>query len=205
MVKVVIYGTAIFFFNYSSAQMVYHHECKDSLSLEKELIFLRDKDQSIRKEYHETVKKHGNTSIEATKIMGKIRKQDSINISVLISLIERCKWGNLHKVSRDAMKGIFYTLQHADLATREKYFSNLAEAATKGKIEMKYIAMMQDRIKVNKNEKQIFGTQIHCELNNGKENCFLWPIENESEVDLRREKVGLVPLAQYLKENGIEK
>ncbi|HKC85737.1 MAG TPA: DUF6624 domain-containing protein, partial [Blastocatellia bacterium] len=46
-------------------------------------------------------------------------------------------------------------------------------------------------------KKQIYGTQLR--LNQKTQVMELYPIEDEENVDARRAKVGLAPLAQYLK------
>jgi len=62
---------------------------------------------------------------------------------------------------------------------------------------------LEDRILMREGKKQIYGTQLHSgPKTNGK--LELYPIDDEEHVDERRAIVGLQPLAEYLKQFGME-
>lgn len=63
------------------------------------------------------------------------------------------------------------------------------------------MAMMQDRILMREGKKQIYGSQVV--YNKTGEQIF-YPIEDETNVNIRREKVGLQPLEEYAKYFGID-
>jgi hypothetical protein len=67
--------------------------------------------------------------------------------------------------------------------------------------------MMIDRVKVKKHEKQIYGTQLRF-IKDPKtgyitDKSEFEPIEDEKNVNKRRQEVGLQPIEEYAKEMGI--
>lgn len=85
----------------------------------------------------------------------------------------------------------FYILGFAPLSIKIKYLELLKLAANNGDISWKSLAFFIDKIKVAKNEKQIYGTQFYYD-NHYKE--YLYPIEDEAGVNQRRSDVGLEKL-----------
>lgn len=76
---------------------------------------------------------------------------------------------------------------------------------------MSKVAMMEDRMLMERDEAQIYGTQakgIFMVKNPSKqEDIFyiIWPIENPNQVNARRKEVGLSStIEEYAKQLGIE-
>jgi hypothetical protein len=61
----------------------------------------------------------------------------------------------------------------------------------KGEIPAQQMAYLTDRVRVAEKQKQVYGTQF--------EDLEPFPIEDEANVDKRRQQVGLPPLAEYRK------
>jgi hypothetical protein len=72
----------------------------------------------------------------------------------------------------------------------------MKESAKKGDIQQQYVAALTDCLLVLENKKQKYGTQFKP---NAKGELVLHPIEDEANVDKRREELGLPKLAEYLK------
>lgn len=89
----------------------------------------------------------------------------------------------------------FMVIQHNDPEAREKYLPVIVAAAQKGELRNSSVAIMIDRSKMDKGEGQIYGSQVR----ETAEGIKLYPIAEESGVNLRRRKVGLPPLEDYLK------
>ncbi|MBS1533035.1 MAG: hypothetical protein JSU01_22230 [Bacteroidetes bacterium] len=59
-------------------------------------------------------------------------------------------------------------------------------------------AYLTDRMLVNKGKKQLFGTQVR--VNTKTKHTRPLPIQDSTNVDVRRKAVGLSPLKDYLKQ-----
>jgi hypothetical protein len=99
-------------------------------------------------------------------------------------------------------------IQHASLQRQEKYLPLFQKAADNSEIKPSLVAKMIDRIRVNKGEKQVYGTQA-VPIRDPKTGYFtnnyeLAPIEDEPNVDKRRLKVGLPPIKEGAKELGVD-
>ncbi len=86
-------------------------------------------------------------------------------------------------------------VQHSSDNAIEKYLPLIRAAVEKGELRTSSFAIMVDRSQTNKGEKQTYGSQ----LAETKEGVKLRPIADEENVNVRREKVGLQPLEEYLK------
>ncbi|RMG41837.1 MAG: hypothetical protein D6719_07740 [Candidatus Dadabacteria bacterium] len=65
-----------------------------------------------------------------------------------------------------------------------------------GEVQPHEIAYLEDRILVNKEGYQVYGTQL---AQNGEGKLVPIPIKDPDTVDQRRRNVGLEPLEEYLK------
>jgi hypothetical protein len=160
-----------------------------------------ERDQSIRKSYDEL--EAGKTSDPTAKkeILEKMKKQDAENLSVITKILDTKGFLGPEEVGNNASLAIFLVIQHADLATQEKYFPLLKKASEEGKLSKTNIVFLEDRISVGKTGKQLYGSQISIDKRTGKP--ALLPIVDESNVDRRRASVGLEPLSDYAKRFGI--
>ncbi|MFN7221353.1 MAG: DUF6624 domain-containing protein [Burkholderiales bacterium] len=67
-------------------------------------------------------------------------------------------------------------------------------AAAHDEIDRSALAALDDRIRLHEKRPQRYGTQI--EIRNG--GVTLWPVEDPSNLDVRRREVGLMPICRYL-------
>jgi TonB family protein len=88
----------------------------------------------------------------------------------------------------------FLVIQHSDDEVQEKYLPLLTEAANKGELRASSLAILIDRVRGNRGEKQLYGSQ----LRETKQGVKLMPIDDEPNVNVRRAKIGLQPLEVYL-------
>lgn len=127
---------------------------------------------------------------------------DSANLRRLEEIVARHGWPGASLVGQDGSVAAFLVLQHADQAAQERYLPLVREAARAGELLPGMAAMLEDRVRMRRGEKQLYGTQLRAEAGGGAP--VLWPVEDEANVDARRAAVGLPPLAQYLRGFGIE-
>ncbi|MDR1055294.1 MAG: hypothetical protein LBL90_05620 [Prevotellaceae bacterium] len=126
-------------------------------------------------------------------------QEDKKNREQVCQIIDEHGWLGVSEVGQLANSALFLVIQHSPLETLEKYFPLLKESAVNGESKMTDMALMYDRIQMYKKEKQVFGSQT-AEVN-GK--LYIIPIEDPAKVDIRRERVGLQALAEYLKYLGL--
>lgn len=121
---------------------------------------------------------------------------DTRNQVRLDTIVKQYGWPAFAWAGRNGIDGAFLVVQHGELDFQRRYLPLLRQAATEGNLSYGTLAYLEDRVRVREGKKQIYGTQLHA-MPSGKQ--VPDPIEDEANVDVRRAKVGLGPLAEYLK------
>ncbi|WP_206603096.1 DUF6624 domain-containing protein [Leptolyngbya ohadii] len=145
-------------------------------SLANELLQMEERDQAMRnsQQWDESV--------------------DIQNTARLKQIIQEIGWPSISKVGRWAANAAWLLAQHAD---RDVDFQRECLDRMKQQIDdvdIKTVAYLEDRVRVNEGRSQLYGTQYHLDEQG---NLVPQPIENPEEVDDRRKAVGLEPLAEY--------
>ena len=151
------------------------------------------------------------TSLSDMDFIKKWKRQniiDSVNLIQVTKILDSIGFPGKSLVGDTAYLATFLVIQHSDLKNQEHYLPVFQKAAENNELEWSYVAMMIDRVKVNNNEKQIYGTQLHG-VKNPKtgymtDKSEFYPIEDERNVNLRRQKVGLSTIEEYAKQWGID-
>lgn len=151
----------------------------DSLKERISLLFKQDQDE------------RNNGTINYTK--------DIQNQMSAISIIENCGWDLIVQADKKSIFSLFIIIQHTNKYTRKKYFNKFKEYSEKGYLPLKSLALMEDRMLMDDNLPQIYGSQII--IKNGKQ--YIWSIQNAEQIDERRLKIGLDSLSNYLKHFGL--
>ncbi|MDR2145047.1 MAG: hypothetical protein LBE91_01125 [Tannerella sp.] len=171
--------------------------------LKDELEAIRVKDQALRKLLGcigSTFGGNSDSDSEEYKyVFSLIAQEDSKNQEQVIKIIDGHGWLGISQVGFFANNALFLVIQHAPVEMQEKYFPLLKESAEKGESRLADMALMDDRIRMRRNRKQLYGSQTTTV--NGKN--YVWPIEDAQNVDERRKQVQLQPLAEYLKYAGL--
>jgi len=173
-------------------------------TLRQELIKMGEADQQHRGRIVELLKQGQNPqqSPELEDLWKKQREIDEANMKRLEQIVKENGWPGVSLVGAEASRAAFLIVQHAEPIYQEKYLPLLRDAAAKKDIVASELAMLEDRVLMSQNKKQIYGTQL--KVNPATKKRELWPIEDEANVDARRASVGLMPLAGYLKMFGID-
>lgn len=170
----------------------------DSLTKVLEEVYLSD--QTPRIAIDSIGKRYGYNSKEMRSHWESIHQSDSINLSIVRSIIDRFGWLSEKETSQKSNEVLFLVIQHADISTQLQYLPILKEAVSEGKALAKNYAYLQDRINTSQGKFQIYGSQFHGGPS-GK--MHVYPILDEPNVDKRRENVGLPSLETYAKEMGV--
>ncbi|SHE61918.1 DUF6624 domain-containing protein [Pedobacter caeni] len=112
-------------------------------------------------------------------------------------------WSN--DIGKEATHYIWLMIQHADddLPFQESYLKALKVAVEQQQASGLDLAYLTDRVRKNKKEKQIYGTQMEYKtiddpVNGKTARMQPWPVEDPDGLDERRKAVGLMPMDQYL-------
>jgi hypothetical protein len=122
----------------------------------------------------------------------KLEAVDGKNRGRLKEIVMRYGWPGISLVGKDGEQAAWLLVQHAD-ADREfqKSCLQLMEALPDGEVHQQAIAYLTDRVLVGEKRPQRYGTQMDAEFRPR-------PLEDPANVDARRAKVGLPPLAEYI-------
>ena len=171
-------------------------------TLKDELETIRMKDQALRMLIMPggcIEKTYGSDSEEYKYFILLMNQEDKKNQEQAVKLIKEHGWPGISQVGERANNGLFLVMQHAHVDIQEKYFPLLKVSAEKGESKLSDMALMDDRIRMQRKMKQLYGSQtVTIE---GK--SYVWPIEDAKNVDERRKSVQLPPLSDYLKLMGL--
>jgi hypothetical protein len=176
----------IFIATIVSCSNLFSQSGADTIAIKKQLEEIRDRDQKTR------------TGRDSAAFMQFI---DSINLQQVELLIKKYGWLGKSFVGARGNNTIFLVIQHSDLATQEKYLPLLQKSVDEEESRPSDLALLKDRVLMRQGKKQIYGTQIVFNKAGGQE---FYPIEDEKNVNSRREKVGLQPIEEYAKLFGID-
>jgi hypothetical protein len=177
------------------------HSC-DSVKLHFDLKRIATLQQMERddQKYRKTI------SVSELKTYPDLWKQqlllDSLNVLKLDSIMCQYGYPTPKQVGRELSKVPFFVVQHASLVVQEKYLPEIQAAVKNGCIALSDVAYLTDRIQMKKGLPQSYGTQFIW--NERREKLELYRVQNWKEVDILRKKVGLNPLAEYMKSNNVE-
>jgi hypothetical protein len=162
-------------------------------TLRQELLEMQAHDQEMRKALFEKYKPgvpfepHDQDWAESL---------DQTNRARMKEIIAQYGWPGKSLVGDDGAKAAWLLIQHADrdLAFQKSCLELLEAAATAGEASLTDWAYLTDRVHIHEGKPQVYGTQL--QLTHG--GFTVGAIEDEAQVDERRAKIGLGPLADYI-------
>ena len=117
---------------------------------------------------------------------------DRDNLVTVLELVERHGWPRISEVGEDAALAAFLVVQHADLATQQRFLPIVRERVAEGEARGAWLALLTDRILVGQDKPQRYGTQSRLGPDG---RSAPWPIEDPEGVNARRVSLGMKPLA----------
>lgn len=168
--------------------------------LNKPLVAMLDsiyiEDQKYRQQIGGIEKNYGWESKEMKDHWKIIQEKDSVNLIKIKYLLNQYGWLGADVLGSQGNSTIFLVIQHADQATQEQYLPMMREAVKKGKAQASSLALLEDRVALGQGKRQIYGSQIG--RNAETKFYYVSPLEDPDNVDKRRAKVGLGPIAEYV-------
>ena len=100
-------------------------------------------------------------------------------------------------VGKEGSNNFWLMTQHSDndVDFQSKILEKIKIEVDKGNADSKNYAYLTDRVKINKGERQVYGTQV---MYNQYEQAYPKPLVDSVNVNNRRSQVGLESLEQYL-------
>jgi hypothetical protein len=126
------------------------------------------------------------------------QKQDSLdkeNFVILSKKIDSLGWLGKDMVGDSANEAIFLVIQHSNITIMEKYLPIMRKAVAENKASKQNFALLIDRVEVNYNRKQIYGSQLYEK--DGK--YILHDVIEPAKLNERRKEMGLETIEEYLK------
>ena len=154
-------------------------------------------DQFWRKEYIKISNKKKSDYSEET-IQKKWEEADKLNEIKAKAIIEQYGYPGYDLVG-DASDDFWAIIQHCDddVAFQERVLILMKKQVDKNNASKPNYAYLTDRVLVNKNQKQIYGTQLQRDKKTGRFSPF--PLKYPKMVDKLRKEMGLEPLDNYVK------
>jgi len=174
-----------------SAQVV-----KKNAALAKQIDSMFKTDQFWRVEFTKKYRKEKSAYSDET-IQKRWAETDSINELKAKAIIKKYGYPGYDLVggSSDSFWAI---IQHCDndIPFQERVLGLMKQQMDKNNASKEKYAYLTDRVLVNKDQKQIYGTQLSRDNKTGKYSPF--PLKYPKLVDKLRKEVGLEPLAIYI-------
>lgn len=166
--------------------------CKGAIQVRlcTELVAIRERDQEVRRRW---IADPQNESLRA-----EVAAVDQDNLQRVEAIIAKHGWPGPALAGTGASNAAWLVIQHADLATQKKYIDVMNRAVEQKQLDPAMYGTTVDRIRVREGKPQLYGTQFH-EMNGVQ---VPETIEDESNVEARRARIGMTSLAGYTKDLG---
>lgn len=153
-------------------------------ALRQELLRMADADQRIR-----------TAALRATNFHG-ILEVDARHLQRMKQIVRQHGWPGRSLVGEDGAHAAWLLVQHA---TQDPDFMNrcrglMERAVKRGEASAKDYAFLVDRVRLQRGKAQLYGTQF---IQDSRGRLILQPLKDPEDVDERRWKMGLEPLAEY--------
>ena len=140
-----------------------------------------------RNRWLDSISKHSNNPVKKAEYKQTYAQADSINFSQIDQIL--CTYGYPSiDVAGEAYITPFYLLSFSPTALKEKHYHLLQSAVNKGILSPKSFAFFDDKHRIAKGQKQLYGTQSYYDKD--KKEIF-YPSEEPDNLQQRRKSIGL--------------
>jgi len=153
-------------------------------------------DQQYRQQLNDVEKQYGWESNQVKALWAIITEKDAANLIKVRAILDKYGWLGSKVIGQQGNSTLFLIIQHADQQTQETYLPMMRDAVKKGNAAGSALALLEDRVALGQQKRQIYGSQIG--RNSQTKQYYVLPLEDPDNVDKRRADVGLEPLAEYV-------
>lgn len=143
------------------------------------------------------IQKYGVESEQAKKYQQIYIQNHIDNEKKVRRLLDTYGWPTKEMSGENGNWTICNVIQHSDNKIRLKYLPMMRQAVKEKKLEARFLVRAEDRIATARGDLQIYGGQMKYYPETKSFN--VWPVYDPINVDKRRAKIGLEPIAQFLK------
>lgn len=161
-----------------------------------------ERDQGLRKKISALSKEKGFDDEAVRTLWSEQKKRDKENTERLVEIIDLIGWPGISNVGTKGGQAAFLILQHAEHHIQKRFLPLVRNAVAEKELAPGSLALLEDRILVREGKPQIYGSQLFRNPETGE--LEFSEIADESNVDERRARLGLEPMAAYAKRFGIE-
>lgn len=196
----------IVLFSFSSS--AFGQKKKQSVQLPeiaKEIKKMRDTDQKNRIKWAGMIRKGKNDSEKFREFTNEIIAVDRKNTARMREIISEYGWPTYDLVGKSSSNNAWLIIQHSDRNPlfQAKCLPLLKAAVEKEQANPSNYAYLYDRVQVSLGEKQLYATQ--SSTNNGLTKGQFYVIQDESNVQIRREAMGISrPVEEYAQSMGFD-
>jgi hypothetical protein len=167
-------------------------------AIKAELEALHKSDQELRQEHQKLLSEARTKGVKLDKqieadIWKRIGEQDKVNQRRVAEIVDAYGWPGKTDVGSQAATGVFLVVQHAEAAFQQRYLDLMRKAAMSGEASKQNFALPEDRLLLRTGKPQRYGSQV-----NTKDGVTLLPVEDEANLDARRNEMELPPVCTYL-------
>jgi len=172
-------------------------ELIENKALQMELIKLFIQDQAVRGNLQKDLVEKYKIDINQL-ILEDISYADEYNRDQLKEMIKAYGFPTKKLVGKDALQGAFFIIQHADgdRNWQASQLKNIEKTVQNGDLGAQKYALLYDRIKVGKKEKQLYGTQFKL-VDRANNTYDLQPVEDIKNLNKRRMEMDMMPIEMY--------
>ena len=184
--------------------LIFRREADMRAKIDSLLCDIGRKDQAVRADWAKMAT-GSVTQEEAIEYALKLDETDSTNQASVSRILDTYGWPS--GLSDEANQAIFLVIDHSDLNIRNKYIGLFRDAVEKGYLSMNDLVTMEDRMLMNADKPQKYGTQAYSLVEDGKTVKYIWPVEDSDRLDALRKSVGLIPIEDFIeivKQQGVE-
>ncbi len=120
-----------------------------------------------------------------------------VNEKKVKDLLNKYGWPTKEMIGEQGNLTICNVLQHSSIEVRLKYLPMMRNAVHEKKLAPRFLVRAEDRIATDEGNLQIYGGQMKYYPETKSFN--VWPILDPANIDKRRAKIGLIPIAEHLK------
>jgi CubicO group peptidase (beta-lactamase class C family) len=132
----------------------------------------------------------------------EFREATRRNYVELKKIVEEYGFPTFRMVGERSSNNFWMMVQHSDFDVefQERVLKLMLEAVKAKNASAQNYAYLVDRVRINRNQPQLYGTQLTVvDANKGYE---LKPVENPAQLDRRRAEIGLPPVKEYLEKSN---
>jgi hypothetical protein len=159
---------------------------------------LKKEDQKWRTALTECENQRVVDSVRSKEMWAKIRLTDSLNYPALKHIWERYCYPNTDLLGEEGSHNFWLLMQHQDKHPdfQEEVLAGMKRETDRGKASLRDYAYLVDRVKVNKGQLQIYGTQM---IPNADHSSYEpKPVVEPEKLNERRTSIGLPSIQEYI-------